>query len=832
MIAASLPSQLRDQRRKVLMENPVWKGLDFVTIDAVPVNVADGRLWRLRLHFVPAPPGSGKRPVPEALTAAQVRILLDGAPAPHVEVREILADPDPEVLTALVRTDAEESSPHDPPGHLLQLVERGDVDPLFAAAPLSFQLAGPAARMVSFQHRAAAPPPANDIDYLAKDYESFRQLMLERMAFYVPDWRERNPSDLGVTLIEVLAYAADYLSYHQDAAASEAYLETARHRISVRRHTRLLDFRLREGTNARVWVQIKVAGAAGPRPARPASLPAGTRLLTSSQRVPGCVDPASKEYRRALEEGAMVFQTLAPAALHPEHEELLIYSWGAADYTLPRGATSAALAGHYDRLQAGDVLLVEKRLGYDLDTGATPDPRERQALRLDRAPVLSRDELTGAEITEIAWHQGDALRVDFPIARMVGRVRQEGLSVVRGNLALADHGLVVEDLLATVPAGESYRPLLPRTGLTFRQPFDAAAAVGKPAAWAVEQSAEAALPDLELFELPPYAPAETAAEAIARRRPRWRPRHDLLNSGRFARDFVVEIDDRGQANLRFGDGQTGRRPPAGARFVARYRIGNGPHGNIGAHALQHVVLSPGQALDLAAGGLAVLGARNHMAGAGGTQAEAAEHAQIYAPERLRDAAAERRCVTVEDCAAMAERHPEVRRAVARRRWTGSSTLVLLYVQRRGGLRTDPAFEDRLRSFLAPCLMAGFDLAIREPYFVPLDIEITVFAQPGVREDALYAEFFGRLAAPGGELFTPEQFSFGQWFYLSGLTAAVMSIPGVADVRVDVFQRWGQPAAGELAAGYIAIGPLEIVRLDNLPAAPQQGTLRVVIEESR
>lgn len=62
----------------------------------------------------------------------------------------------------------------------------------------------------------AAPGPAG-ADYLAKDYESFRRLMLDRMATTIPEWKERSPADLGVTLVEALAYAADHASYYQDA---------------------------------------------------------------------------------------------------------------------------------------------------------------------------------------------------------------------------------------------------------------------------------------------------------------------------------------------------------------------------------------------------------------------------------------------------------------------------------------------------------------------------------------------------------------------------------------------------------------------------------------
>ena len=86
---------------------------------------------------------------------------------------------------------------------------------------------------------AVAADPA--IDYLARDFRSLRQVMLDRMSVLIPEWTDRTPADFGVALVELLAYAGDYLSYRQDAVATEAYLDTARRRISVRRHARLVD---------------------------------------------------------------------------------------------------------------------------------------------------------------------------------------------------------------------------------------------------------------------------------------------------------------------------------------------------------------------------------------------------------------------------------------------------------------------------------------------------------------------------------------------------------------------------------------------------------------
>ena len=82
---------------------------------------------------------------------------------------------------------------------------------------------------------------------------------------------------LGVTLVELLAFAADTLSYRQDVVANEAYLNTARQRVSVRRHARLVDYYLHEGCNARAFVHFKVTreGAAAFAAARIAPVHTG-----------------------------------------------------------------------------------------------------------------------------------------------------------------------------------------------------------------------------------------------------------------------------------------------------------------------------------------------------------------------------------------------------------------------------------------------------------------------------------------------------------------------------------------------------------------------------
>src|SRR5262249_6459148 len=131
-------------------------------------------------------------------------------------------------------------------------------DPRYACLDFTFTAGCPSD--LDCQETEVCPPPIRPrptIDYLAKDYDSFRQLMLDRLAVLVPGWTERHVPDLMLTLVELLAYEGDRLSYLQDAVATEAYLHTARQRISVRRHARLVDYFLQEGCNARAWVFVQ-----------------------------------------------------------------------------------------------------------------------------------------------------------------------------------------------------------------------------------------------------------------------------------------------------------------------------------------------------------------------------------------------------------------------------------------------------------------------------------------------------------------------------------------------------------------------------------------------
>ena len=93
--------------------------------------------------------------------------------------------------------------------------------------------------------RAAAarfPAIADDFDWRARDYDSFRLFMMQELAYRFPERRRWTPADVEVVIVELLAAALDRASHALDAVQAERYLETARRPQSVRRLLKLIGY--------------------------------------------------------------------------------------------------------------------------------------------------------------------------------------------------------------------------------------------------------------------------------------------------------------------------------------------------------------------------------------------------------------------------------------------------------------------------------------------------------------------------------------------------------------------------------------------------------------
>ena len=337
-------------------------------------------------------------------------------------------------------------------------------DPRYSCAAFTFMASCP----TDFDCAAAPPcPPAVRpgpvISYTAKDYDAFTQLLLDRMSLTVPDWTERHVPDLEVTLVEVLAYVGDQLSYQQDSVATEAYLDTARMRVSVRRHVRLVDYAMHDGCNARAFVTLAVSGEV--------TLTAGKYRFAavdlshlSPQDQPQLGPVISDDQLDHLPPGITpeVFEPLTAddVSLFPAHNQISLWTWGDEDCCLPAGATAATLRdawvasaagqgtagsgpgqGRALALAPGDFLVIEEVLGPRTGAAADADPTHRQVVRLTSVtPAV--DDLYGQPVLEVTWADQDALAFQACLSAHGGPDCQliTDVSVARGNVVMVDHG--------------------------------------------------------------------------------------------------------------------------------------------------------------------------------------------------------------------------------------------------------------------------------------------------------------------------------------------------------------------------------------------------------
>jgi predicted phage baseplate assembly protein len=304
---------------------------------------------------------------------------------------------------------------------------------------------------------------------------------------------------------------------------------------------------------------------------------------------------------------------------------------------------------------------------------------------------------------------------------------------------------------------------------------------------------------------------------------------DLLRSLPEDPVFVTEIDDDGMAHLRFGDGDLGKQPAAGTRFLARYRVGNGPAGNVGRDTIRYLVKREGT---LSADAIEP---RNPLPVAGGTAPEPVDEVKLLAPTAFRSR--KERAITAADYAELAQRNPRLQRAAAELRWTGSWYEARVAVDPAHTERASPRLIEAVERLLHRYRRMGHDVDVVPASYVPIALAMDVCILPhatvgGVKAELLRA--LGNRKLPDGRLgfFHPDNLTFGDGVWVSKLVAAAKGVDGVDAVKVTELRRLGEPGAGAPAAGVLPLGYMEIPQLDNDPNFPEHGTLKLNVAGGR
>lgn len=449
-----------DRRREEVRKKANLNGLDYVEVEEIVVG--DKKQPLLRVYLL----GKFHGVVNKENVRIDGGVRVKGLVATHVKlVRGSRKDED-DVLEITVNQWGDFST------YTLHFVKEDEYnrpgkeplpgfDPLYAKVDFVFRGAAPASPSCAPSQEAMVPRGEPEINYLAKDYASFRQLILDRLATIALAWQERHAPDLGLTLVEVLAYIGDQLSYYQDAVATEAYLHTARQRISVRRHLRLIDYALHDGCNARAWVCIETEHdfELPPKtPKEPKQLPPTYYFVSDTNQTMTSRNfvMSGRDMDEVPSSQYEVFEPIEdrPISLYSAHNCINFYTWDHRVCVLQAGATSATLRDEnkggeraLKRLRAGEVLIFEEVKGLRTGNSDEADPTHRHAVRLTKV-TPGCDELHAQPVVHIEWDREDALPFplvistigDAPCCELINDV-----TVARGNVVPVDHGRTVTE---------------------------------------------------------------------------------------------------------------------------------------------------------------------------------------------------------------------------------------------------------------------------------------------------------------------------------------------------------------------------------------------------
>jgi hypothetical protein len=695
------------------------------------------------------------------------------------------------------------------------------IDPLFASISFKFRPGcfnlncAPAFE----QGTPAAAQPV--IDYLARDFDSIKHVLISAMRARVPQWEPSSEADLDMVILDLIAADADELCDFQDRVMQEAYLGLARKRVSLARHARLMDYHIHQGNQASTWLVAEVASNS--------TIPAGSGAWTAEKWD----DP-----------GAVIFLTEADQDCLVDLNRLELYDWGGVATALDAGATEAELAlpAGLNPLLQGDAetlrdhfrrpdithLVIEETLNPETGRINGRDITKRQLLRLlddDSAADIAFDPVAGRFFVRVRWREADRLsrRYCF-ITRCSGQPPTTGVSLFYGNLLTATQGR--PHRVVARPPNEDLGPSDAKSFVRHDEVHWEATSWGT-----VVDLPQA---PLAYRDTPPggeTAPASSAVVTVSGFSGVWEERIDLIESEDDDQQYQVETDELSMSRLRFGNGVNGMRLDNDATVTCDYQVGGGAAGNVGSDAITGFDPVPLPNLQVL---------RNPFDVVNGRDPEPRDQIIRRVPEAYR--VRQLRAVTLADYVARAEELPGVAHAYARYAWTGSWRTVQVSIDPAGTTELDEPARREIAAHLDAVRLIGEDLEVRPARFVALDIVMKLCAHPDHWPDNLDIELqrafsVGFTADGAPAFFNPDSWTFGQPLYASQLIGRALAVTGVERVLSVAMRRWNAGTGPsttvvtinpddlpEEMPELIAVQPFEIIQVANDPDHLEHGRI--------
>ncbi len=733
-------------------------------------------------------------------------------------------------------------------------IEDDRIDPVFSEIDFKFR-PGCFSNDCAPEWEPGTPSqPTPSIDYMAKDYDSFRHLMISGMMDRVPGWQPTSEADLDQVLINLFAASADELSDAQDRVMAESRFATVRSRISLARHARLMDYHIHQGNQAGTLIALEIDPAGGG-----VTVPADQPFWTGRQSAPGIAGAV---------DDAIYFASDEEARLHPLFNALKVYTWDDAYPALAAGSTSADLTVDPSGLGMSEMdaaqfvvdcirgvattfpplrrLLIQEWLNPDTGRPNGADPERRQVVRLlegESGAELVEDPLHNLPIVRVRWRQEDTLRFTYPLT-----VFPAGIPVVRnvsqfhGNLMDVYHGMPRATVFLEPGESTDHADIAPYLEPGEILPADHIRRYHRTRDH--RYGVLCPLPDGPLAyqatppggTVPPRSTVSVTVHTPGAGSDPWDEVITLLHSDDSPENgdrFVVETDELGRSRIRFGNGVNGRILPERAVVVCRYQVGLGADGNVGRDRIANTEfwgMPP----------TAVTRCWNPFDVENGRSPESPERIRRNAPEAF--SARQLRAITPDDYARRAEEVEGVNRARAFYRWTGSWRTVRVSIDPEGTTALADDLRSSVSAYLEAVRLVGEDLELRAPHYVPLAIFVRICVKPDVwPEDLRFVleQEFSDNYTPNGRraFFHPDNWTFGQRLRRSELAGRIKSIPGVGHVQGVHWTRFNEPTPGvydqtETGPEEIFVGDNEIIMVHNDPDFMERGFIRFILNGGR
>jgi len=690
-----------------------------------------------------------------------------------------------------------------------------------------------------------------------RSWQQLRDELVRRIPVYNPEWTDHNPSDPGITLLELFAFLGENLLFRFNQIPEATRLE----------FLRLLQVPMRPAQPSTAMVELTLTAPTEVLVPQGTELKAGSISFESQDEVrvwPLAARAVARVRSATPEEGsdAEIYAGVALDAREIDPDQAAFYTTEVLglDPTEP-GFQPLDLGSTVDNaawiaVLSTDATDVTRLDGAVLNLGFVPDPVVPTMDEVDACPGLGAENPTDEMVWEISTPD---LRGDDPIYRPL---------VVVGDTTrgLAQRGVLRLRLPADITTAG-----LPPIG------DDLAGTGDFPAVLDDEELAERLLfwirgyrrqSDRRLGKVQWIGANATEVIQVKSARPELLgtgnggadQRYSLVHTPVVAGSLVLEVEEPGgwtawtevtdfSASLRndrvftldpeagevtFGDGTRGRVPQIGERIRAReYRYGGGAAGNVGAKAITRV------------SGVDGVKANNPRPASGGADAETVEAAleRIPAELRRRD-----RAVTAEDFRGLALATPGA--------GVGRAEVLPLFhpptrIEEAAGVvtvvvwpREDPIHPNaplpdrdllrRVCAYLDERRLVTTELYVVPPTYRRVAVSVGVKPKPGYGVEAVRAwvelvlrQYLAPLPpyGPAGE-----GWPLGRRVFGPELEAAVLQVEGVEYVeglriaepvvQADGDEVWAERSVVELAP-YEVVELAEITVVSGPPLAPGQ-----------